>query len=124
MFLPLPRMDPKSGWDNVEVSDLHSDRGSAVTPPVLRLFVSGTSATSQRAKVNLAGLKATGLPADWRTEVIDVLAEPARAEKAGILATPTLSYEEGGRQRRIVGDLSDAVRVLNFLGLDEGRAES
>lgn len=53
----------------------------------------------------------------WRLEIIDVLASPELAEKAGILATPTLSYEHGPRPRRIVGDLSDARRVLEFLGI-------
>ena len=93
--------------------------------PLLRLFVSGQSASSQRARANLAALQASqDLPPSWRTEIVDVLTQPALAEKAGILATPTLSYEHDGGRRRIVGDLSDAVRVMNFLGLEARRAES
>lgn len=88
-----------------------------MSPPVLRLFIAGQSASSQRARENLARLKANGLPADWETEVVDVLTEPGRAEKAGILATPTLSYDHPSRPRRIVGDLSDTTRVLDFLGI-------
>ena len=53
----------------------------------------------------------------WKIEIIDVLAKPELAEQAGILATPTLSYENAGRPRRIVGDLSDIKRTLEFLGL-------
>jgi circadian clock protein KaiB len=53
----------------------------------------------------------------WKIEIIDVLAKPELAEQAGILATPTLSYEHAGRPRRIVGDLSDTRRILEFLGL-------
>lgn len=52
-------------------------------------------------------------------EIIDVLAEPELAEQAGILATPTLSYEHAGRPRRIVGDLSDTKRILEFLGFKQ-----
>ena len=53
----------------------------------------------------------------WKIEIIDVLARPQLAEEAGILATPTLTYENQGRPRRIVGDLSDTRRVLEFLGI-------
>jgi circadian clock protein KaiB len=42
---------------------------------------------------------------------------PELAEKAGILATPTLAYELPERSRRIVFDLSDSKRVLEFLGI-------
>lgn len=49
--------------------------------------------------------------------VIDVFAEPALAEEAHILATPTLVYENPTRSKRIIGDLGDFDRVLNFLGL-------
>jgi len=54
----------------------------------------------------------------WKIEIIDVLAKPELAEQAGILATPTLTYENQGRPRRIVGDLSDTRRVLEFLGIE------
>lgn len=54
----------------------------------------------------------------WKIEIVDVLARPELAEQAGILATPTLTYENHGRPRRIVGDLSDTRRVLEFLGIE------
>lgn len=46
-----------------------------------------------------------------------MLIHPDVAERAGILATPTLSYEHPERPRRIVGDLDDAKKVLACLGL-------
>jgi circadian clock protein KaiB len=55
---------------------------------------------------------------DHQVEVVDVLLRPELAEQAGILATPTLSYEHVTRPRRIIGDLSDAKRVLEFLGIE------
>jgi circadian clock protein KaiB len=54
----------------------------------------------------------------WDVEVVDVLNKPELAEKAGIIATPTLSYEHSVRPRRIVGDLGDTRRVLEFLGIE------
>lgn len=62
----------------------------------------------------LAVIKSEG----WDVEIIDVLIRPELAERAGVIATPTLSYENSIRPRRIVGDLSDTKRVLEFLGIE------
>lgn len=51
--------------------------------------------------------------------MIDVQQRPELAERAGILATPTLAYEHADRSRRIVGDLGDTKRVLEFLGIEQ-----
>ncbi|HLH93498.1 MAG TPA: circadian clock KaiB family protein [Xanthobacteraceae bacterium] len=87
-----------------------------MTEPVLRLYIARTSATARRAEEQLGELRALMSPA-LKVEVIDVRERPDVAEKARILATPTLTYEHPERPRRIVGDLSDARRVLNFLGI-------
>jgi circadian clock protein KaiB len=89
-----------------------------VTLLLLRLYVAGNSASSRRAERNLEGLRSHMKTEAWEVEVIDVLTKPELAEKAGILATPTLSYEHPVRPRRIIGDLSDAKRVLAFLGIE------
>jgi circadian clock protein KaiB len=91
-----------------------------VTEPVLRLYIAGASATGRRAEQQVADLRALINP-EWKIEVIDVLLQPELAEKARILATPTLSYERMERSRRIVGDLGDAKRVLEFLGIEPKR---
>ncbi len=88
-----------------------------MTQPVLRLYIAGTSATARRAEKQFAHLLGLIRP-EWKVEIIDVLERPELAEKAGILATPTLSYEHPERSRRIIGDLSDAKRVLEFLGIE------
>jgi circadian clock protein KaiB len=88
-----------------------------VIEPVLRLYVAGTSATARRAEKQLANLRDHIKP-EWKIEIIDVLEKPELAEKAGILATPTLSYEHLERSRRIVGDLSNTHKVLEFLGIE------
>lgn len=94
-----------------------------VTTFLLRLYVARTSATSRQAEQNFERLRRL-IGADMKVEIIDVVAHPELAEKAGILATPTLSYEHPDRPRRIIGDLSDPHRVIGFLGLvskDEGQ---
>jgi circadian clock protein KaiB len=88
-----------------------------VIEPVLRLYVAGTSATARRAEKQLVDIRAL-INSEWKVEVIDVLERPELAERAGILATPTLAYEHSERSRRIVGDLGDAKRVLEFLGIE------
>jgi circadian clock protein KaiB len=88
-----------------------------VIEPVLRLYIAGTSATARRAEKQLVDLKAL-IKSEWQVEIIDVLERPEVADRARILATPTLAYEHPERSRRIVGDLSDTRRVLAFLGIE------
>jgi circadian clock protein KaiB len=101
-----------------------SDTGDAeMTGLVLRLYIAGPSAISRRAEQNVGKLRAL-LKRDCPVEVIDVMARPELAESAGILATPTLSFEHPERPRRIVGDLSDTNRILHFLGLEPKESDA
>lgn len=94
------------------------DKAMHVTARLLRLYIAGNSAGSQRARQNLERLQVHLGTGGWDVETIDVLDRPDLAEGARIIATPTLSYEDTARSRRIVGDLSDTARVLEFLGID------
>ena len=87
-----------------------------MTGSLLQLYIAGNSTSSRRAEQNLDRLRALLKTDTWTVEVIDVLANPERAEQAAILATPTLSYEHSGRARRIVGDLSDTKKSWNSSG--------
>ncbi len=89
-----------------------------MTEPLLRLYIAGNSASSRRAEQNLLHLRKLVNAQAGEVEVIDVLTKPELAEKAGILATPTLTYEHSVRPRQIVGDLSDTKKVLEFLGIE------
>jgi circadian clock protein KaiB len=100
---------------------LNSYSGLQVTERVLRLFISGNSASSQRARETLQQLKQDGLIDGWGLEFIDVLVEPDAAERAGILATPTLTCDVHARSRRIVGDFTDKGRMLEFLSIELGK---
>jgi len=71
---------------------------------VLRLYIAGNSASSRLAEQNLQRMLADIKSEGWEVEIIDVLTKPELAEKAGVIATPTLSYEHSVRPRRIVGD--------------------
>jgi circadian clock protein KaiB len=92
---------------------------SDVTSPLLRLYIAGPSAASRRAEQNLRRLRDVAKATDpLEVEIIDVLKNPELAEQAAIIATPTLAYEHPVRPRRIIGDLSDVGRVLDFLGIE------
>lgn len=83
---------------------------------VVKLYVTGQTPRSRRAIDNLRGICELELPGRYEMHVIDVLDRPQLAEDEKILATPTVVKELPVPTRRIIGDLSDAEKVL--LGLD------
>lgn len=86
-----------------------------------RLYVAGESPHSLRAIANLRALcgRIPGGVAD--VEIVDVLRDPPRALKAGILVTPTLVRLSpgGGEVQRLIGDLGDLSAVAASIGLPE-----
>lgn len=89
-------------------------------PLRLRLFIAGSSPRSERAMVSLRQL-AERLGDACDVDIVDVVAEPGKAEQERILATPTLIKESPRPRHRVTGDLSDLERVLTAFGL-AGRA--
>ncbi|HJU16663.1 MAG TPA: circadian clock KaiB family protein [Stellaceae bacterium] len=84
----------------------------------LQLYIAGDTPISQKARENLQRL-CERHPAASEAVVIDILSEPALADEARILATPTLICEHLTRSKRIIGDLGDTDRVAEFLGLQQ-----
>lgn len=85
---------------------------------ILKLYVTGETPESRQAIRNLRLICEEELGGQYELIIIDVLERPQLAEDERILATPTLIKELPPPLRRIIGDLSDADRVL--LGLDLG----
>ena len=83
---------------------------------VLRLYVAGTTPKCLTAFVNLKKLCEQHLAGQYQLEVIDLLENPALAGGDQILAIPTLVRRLPAPMRKIIGDLSNAERVL--IGLD------
>ena len=84
---------------------------------ILRLFVAGTTTRSQRAITNVREICDQHLQGRFDLEVIDVYTHPQETRDFQIVATPTLVKCAPEPERRIVGDLSDRLRVLNGLNL-------
>jgi circadian clock protein KaiB len=83
---------------------------------LLRLYITGMTPRSEKAIANLKRICEEDLKKQYEMEVIDVLEHPQLAENERILATPTLIKELPPPIRRVIGDLTDAEKVL--LGLD------
>lgn len=84
---------------------------------VLKLYVTGDTARSDRAISNLKELCQENFPDNYKISIIDVLKQPDIAEKEKIIVTPTLIREFPLPQVRIIGDLSDINTVLIGLGI-------
>lgn len=82
----------------------------------LRLYVAGQTPKSLAAFSNLKSICENYLDGRYRIEVIDLLEQPHLSKGDQILAIPTLVRKLPQPVRKIIGDLSDANRVL--IGLD------
>ena len=82
----------------------------------MRLYVAGQTPNSIRALANLKVLCEKHLKGRYRIEVIDLMENPQLARGDQIIAVPTLIRKLPQPVRKIIGDLSDSVRVL--VGLD------
>ncbi len=83
----------------------------------LRLYVAGQSPRSLRAFANLKALCEKHLAGHYEIEIVDLMQNPALAQADDIVALPTLVRRLPAPLRKIIGDLSDADRVLVGLRL-------
>lgn len=83
----------------------------------LRLYVTGSTPAGVRALANLQRACARWLPGEYQIEVVDLLEHPRLAVEDHIVAVPTLVKTQPPPILKIVGDLSDAERVVIGLQL-------
>ncbi len=85
---------------------------------IFKLFVTGQGGRSHTAALNLRNICDQEMePNSYEITVIDVLEQPDLAERAKVLATPTLVRELPPPVRRVIGDLSRAENVRLALEL-------
>ena len=82
----------------------------------LRLYVAGQTPKSLTAFANLNKICKEHLEGKYHIEVFDLLKNPQLAKGDQILAIPTLVRKLPQPIKKIIGDLSDTLRVL--VGLD------
>lgn len=83
---------------------------------LLRLYVAGQTAKSLQAFSNLKAICETHLHGRYRIEVVDLIQNPALARGDQILALPAVVRQLPPPVKKIIGDFSNAERVL--VGLD------
>ena len=82
----------------------------------LRLYVAGQTPRSVAALANLKKICEQHLAGRYEIEVIDLMKDPALAQRHQIVAIPTLIRQLPEPLKRIIGDLSNLEKVL--VGLD------
>jgi len=84
----------------------------------LRLYVAGDAPNSLTAVANLR-IALAQLPAHGvELEIIDVLTQPERGLRDGVLMTPMLVRKAPDPERRILGNLGAAGVLRGVLGVD------
>ena len=91
---------------------------------VLRLYITGTTPRSLRAIENLRQILAAQTSELFDLQVIDIYQQPEAAAEHQIIAAPTLVRLSPEPVRRIIGDLSDAERVLKGLEIGTPRQDA
>ena len=89
---------------------------SDLKPYVLRLYVTDATPKSARAIVNARRILEEHLPGKYSLEILSITEHVAQATQDQIICAPTLLRLAPPPARRIIGDMSDVVRVLK--GLD------
>ncbi len=85
---------------------------------LLRLYISGPTAISARALVNIRNICEQHLSGRYTLEVIDLSIDPGRAKDDNIISLPTLLQIRPRGLKRMIGDMSDTNMVLNGLGIE------
>jgi circadian clock protein KaiB len=101
------------------LADTELARSSETQGYVLRLFVSGNNAATERTLQTLHQVLDQALRQPYTLKVIDVFKHPEQAEADQISATPTLIQVWPRPVRRIVGELSDVEQIQRLLTISE-----
>jgi circadian clock protein KaiB len=83
---------------------------------VLKLYITGMTARSQQALLNIKKIIEENPDNNFDLEVIDIYQQPTLAKGDQIIAVPTLIKKLPSPIRRLIGDLSQEDRII--LGLD------
>lgn len=82
---------------------------------VLWLFVGGFLTNSIQAIINCKAICEKHLKDRYELEIIDIYQQPELALKENIIAIPVLIKMSSLSEERVIGDLSDAKKVLKGL---------
>ena len=89
------------------------------SPYVLKLYITGTSPNSTRAVNNTKAFCEKYLKERYELQVIDVYQQPLTPQKEQIIALPLLIKSLPLPQKKIIGNMSDAIKVKQALDLND-----
>ena len=84
---------------------------------VLHLYVANMDFKSVQAIKNIKEICEENIPGQYKLDIIDILKQPALAREKQIIAVPTLIKESPLPMKRLIGSMSDKMRVLTGLGV-------
>lgn len=90
----------------------------------LSLFISGETPRSYAAIRHIEAIAKAHLADRYELEFIDVLKDPARAERDKIMATPTLVREAPTPRKKIMGEFANHGAVVMALEIDDFAQEA
>jgi circadian clock protein KaiB len=85
----------------------------------VRLYVAGNAPNSTSAITNLKSLLARHPTRSATLEIIDILKHPELGMRDGVLVTPTLIRFAPKPERRLIGNLRDALALATALDLGD-----
>ena len=84
----------------------------------LKLFVSGASPNSVRAINNIQRILEAHVSGKYDLQIIDVYQDKSIAQPEQIVALPMLVRKHPLPERRLIGDMSNELKVIEGLGLN------
>ncbi len=113
---PGERIDSSAQFEKLLVKQASGDGRYS-----LRLYITGTTERSNEAVTNIRQLCDKYLPGRYELEVVDIYQQPGKAADAQIIAAPTLIKQLPAPIKRLIGNLSDAEKII--VGLDLKKQE-
>ena len=104
-----------------DIIDLPRTHNNAATEILLRLNVTGRTASAARAIATLSTLQQELGAHKISVEIIDVLEDPIAAMNDDVYATPTVFRIKPGPIRRLFGNISSPEMVVAGLQLADNR---
>lgn len=83
----------------------------------LRLFIAGASPVSARAIKNIKEICEEFLHNRYELDIVDAHQQPVLVRDEDVTALPMLIKKMPFPKKRLIGDCSDKIKVLNGLGI-------
>lgn len=81
----------------------------------MRLFITGATPNSVKAVANMKKICETYFQGNYKLEIIDLYQQPFLAKDEQLIALPMLIKSSPSPIKRLIGDMSDANKVLKSL---------